>query len=190
MTIQEFIENYKTKKFINTKQGVDEKSEYLRKELGIRTYIPFKEKREIAEMIVAQNIKEINGVKKYDSINGYVSFIVASIIAHTSLSFSEDPVADYDLLAESGLLMEIISEFKGSHDEIEIILKMALEMALEDNDMRILIGRFLDQIIGMLSGVSSVFEDKLEGFDFKDILGRNFKEEDLAKLSGLLNKIK
>ena len=50
MKIAEFCEAYKAKKFMNTKQGSDERTEWLRKELEIKTYIPFKEKRKIEAM--------------------------------------------------------------------------------------------------------------------------------------------
>lgn len=190
MKINEFVEAYKAKRFMNTKQGVDERSEWVRNTLEIKEYIPFREKRTIAETIVAQNIMEVDGIKRYDSIDGYVSLIVASIAAHTSLEFSDDPVADYDLLAQSELLMEIISQFKGSHDEIDIILKMVLEMELEDNNVNVIVGRFLNKISEALDGISGALKDKIEKLDFKDILGADIKQEDLAKLSSFLNKLK
>lgn len=189
-SIKTFMDAYQSKRFVNTPQGVDEKSAWLRQELEIKSYIPFNTKRKIAEMIVAQNITEVDGIKKYDSINGYIGFIVASIAAHTNLEWGADPVADYDLLAESGLLMQIITEFKGSHDEIDIILKMALEMELEDNNVNVLVGHFLNNILEKLDGISVVLKDKLEKLDIKDILGADINKEDLAKLSGFLNKIK
>jgi hypothetical protein len=188
MTIKEFCEAYNAKRFMNTKQGVDERFEWIKSELGIKEYVPFREKRKIAEMIVAQNIEEVDGVKKYDSIDGYVSLIVASIASHTNLEFGEDPIAEYDLLAESGLLPQIIAQFQGSHDEIDIILKMALAMELEDNNTNALVGRFLNKILGMLDGVGDVLKEKLDGFDLSDVLGADFNKEDLAKLSSFLNK--
>jgi hypothetical protein len=181
MKINEFCEAYKAKKFMNTKQGVDEKSEWIRSQLEIKTYIPFREKRKIAEMIVEQNIKVVDGIKKYDDINGYVGLVVASIVAHTNLQFGDDVVADYDLLAESGLLTQIIAEFQGSHEEIGILLKMAVASELEDNNINVIIAHFLDGILKKL--------DAFKGFDVKDLLG-NIGEEDLAKLIGLLDKIK
>lgn len=190
MTIQEFCENYKAKRFLTTPSGINEKSEYLKKELEIKTYIPFTTKRHIAEMIVAQNIKEVGGIKKYNSIDGYVSLIVASIAAHTNLQFSPNPVADYDLLAESGLLTEIISQFKSSHDEIDIVLKMAREMALEDNNLNVLVGRFLDGVSKNLDAVVDGLMGTMDKIDLNKLLGSDFKPEDLAKLSGLLNKLK
>ena len=190
MKITEFVEAYKAKRFMITKNGVDEKSEWLRSELEIKTYIPFREKRKIAEMIVTQNIKEVDGVKKYDSIDGYVSFIIASIATHTNLQFREDPVADYDLLAESGLLGEIVAEFQASHEEIDLLLHMTLDMELEDNEINAIIGRFLNKISEMLDGVNSTLKNKIENFDLNNILGADIKPEDLAKLSGFLDKIK
>lgn len=190
MKIKEFIEDYKNAKVQNTKAITDAVSKYLNKTLGIKKYIPFREKRKIAEMVVAQNITEDNGIKKYDSINGYISLIVASISAHTNLEWSDDPVADYDLLAESGLLPQIIAEFQGSHDEIDIILKMALAMELEDNNVNVLVGHFLNKILEMLDNVGDVLKDKFENFNIEDIFGTDIKQEDLAKLTGLLNKLK
>lgn len=190
MKINEFVEAYKAKRFMATKQGVDERSEWLRKKLDVKEYIPFRDKRQIAELVVVQNIKEVDGVKRYDSISGYVSLIVASIAAHTSLEFSSDPVADYDLLAESGLLTEILSEFADSHNEIDLLLHMALDMELEDNEINAMIGRFLNKISGMLDGAVNAVKDKFGDFNLKDILGEDFNEENLAKLNGFLNKIK
>ena len=183
MTIKEFCDAYKAKKFIVTKNGTDEKAEWIRNQLEIKSYIPFRQKREIAEMIVAQNIEEVDGIKKYDDISSYVSLVVASIAAHTVLQFSDDPVSDYDLLAESGLLPQIIAEFQGSHEEIGILLKMAVASELEDNNVNVLVGRFLDSILKKL-------DDFVGNVDIKELLGMNFDEKDLARLSGFLNTIK
>ena len=190
MKIKEFCDAYKAKNFMNTKQGVEERIEWIKKELEIKPYIPFRDKRKIAEIIVAQNIKEVDGIKKYDSIDGYVALIVASIVAHTNLEFGQDPVADYDILAESGLLPQIIAQFQGSHDEIDIVLKMALAMELEDNNVSALIGRFLNKISGVIDGVVEAVKDKIGDFDFEDILGGDLKKEDITRLMGIIDRLK
>ena len=184
MTIKEFVENYKAKRFMNTKLGTDERVEWLRKELEIKSYIPFREKRKIAEMIVDQNIKVVDGIKKYDNISAYIGFIMASIVAHTSLECSDDPIADYDLLAESGLLAQIVAEFQESHNEIDILLKMALASELEDNQPGALIGRFLDDVLKKLDGAAGMLNGALGNLDLNEI----FSEEGMAKIIGLLNK--
>ena len=189
MNVKEFVDAYQSKRFMNIKIAANEKSEWLKNELEIRTYIPFKQKREIAEMIVAQNIREVDGIKKYDDINSYVSLVVASIVAHTNLEFSADPIADYDLLAESGLLAQIIAEFQGSHEEIGILLKMAIAAELEDNNVNVSIGKFLNGILNSLGGISDALKNKIENIDLQDLLG-NIKQEDLAKLTSLLDRIK
>ena len=182
MKVQTFVENYKAKKFMNTRQGVDERSEWLRKELEIKSYIPFREKRQIAEMIVNQYTDEVDGIKKYDSISAYVGLIASVLTAHTSLRFSDDPIADYDMLSESGLLSQIIAEFQESYNEIDVLLKMALAMELEDNNTNVLIGRFLDSVLKKLDGVSGM----LGRINLNEI----FKDENVAQIVGLLNKSK
>ena len=182
MKIAEFVENYKAKKFINTRQGVDEKAEWLKKELEIKTYIPFIEKRQIAEMIVEQYTDEVDGIKKHDGIAAYVGFVTAMIASHTALEFSDNPVADYDLLSESGLLPQIVSEFQQDYNECDIVLKMALAMELEDNNTNVLIGNFLDGVLKKLDTLSVV----LKNIKLNEI----FKEENMAKIVGLLNKSK
>lgn len=189
ITVQDFVQEFKDKKIVNSRVNEHAVSDYIKDRLEVKTYIPFKLKRQIAEMVVAQNTSNVDSIKKNDAINQYLSFIVAMITAHTALEFSADPVSDYDMLAESGLLPQIIAEFQGSYTECDVILKMALAMELEGNNINALVGRFLDNILKKLDGVSEALKGKLDGFDIKDVLG-NFNEEDLAKLSGFLNKIK
>ena len=184
INVQNFIMDFKAKKVQNTKINEHAVSEHIKKTLEVKTYIPFMEKKSIAEMVVAQNTKEVNGVKKHDSISAYVSFVVAMLTSHTCLEFSENPVTDYDLLAESGLLPLIITEFKADYDDCEILLKMALASELEDNNIGMLVGKFLNGISFMLDFA----KDKLASVNMSDVLGANFKEEDLAKLSSFLNK--
>lgn len=184
MNIREFCEAYKAKKFMTTPQGLNEKTEWIRGQLEIKKYIPFMEKRNIAETIVAQNIEVVDGIKKYDSISSYVGLVVASIMAHTDLEFSDDPITDYDLLAESGLLSQIVAEFQESHNEIGILLKMSLESEMEDNQPGVLIGRFLDGVLKKLDGASSVLKEVIGNLDLKEI----FNNENVANIVGLLNK--
>ena len=190
MKISEFITDYKTKKVTNTQIKPNAVSEYLKKTLEIREYIPFKKKREIVEMVVTQNTRFIDGVKRNDAIGQYVSFVVAMLISHSNLEFEADPVTDYDLLVESGLLPLILNEFKADYSECDILLKMALASELEDNNIEVLVGRFLDKILKKIDDFGDAFKDKLGDFNLQNVLGVNFKEEDLAKLSSLLDKLK
>ena len=187
ITVQNFVQEFKDKKIANTKIAPDAISRYIQEKLEIKAYIPFREKRMIAEMIVEQNIEEVNGIKKYDNIDSYISLIVASIAAHTNIEWGVDPVADYDLLAESGLLSQIIAEFQSSHDEISTLLKMVLAAELEDNNINVLVGRFLNSILTKLDGVGEVLKEKFGDFDFTSILGEDFNQESLSRLKDFLN---
>ncbi len=190
MKIIEFVENFKNAKVQNTKINDHAVSDYLKKELEIKTYLPFRLKRQIVETVVNQNIEWVDGIKKNDAINQYISFVVAMIGAHTSLEFSDDPVEDYDILAESGLLPLIIAEFEPSYNECDVLLKLALAMELEDNNTNVLIGRFLNDLSQNIDDISEALKNQLGNRKISDILGDIFKKEDLAKLSGFLDKLK
>ncbi len=190
MLVTDFIKNFTDKKIMNTKINDHAVSDYLKKELEIKTYIPFRQKREIAEMVVKQNTAWTDGIKKNDQINQYISFVVSMLSAHTNLEWSHDPVADYDLLAESGLLPQIIAEFQESYSECDIVLKMAVTMELEDNNLSAIVGRFLNGILTKIDGFSETLKDKVDNFDFKGLLGGDFKKEDIAKLLSFLDKTK
>lgn len=190
MKILDLITDYKAKKVTNTQIKPNAVSEYLKKTLEIKEYIPFKKKREIVEMVVAQNTQLVDGVKRNDAIGQYVSFVVAMLISHSNLEFGADPTADYDLLAESGLLPLVLNEFKPDYSECDILLKMALASELEDNNIEVLVGHFLDKILKMIDDFGDALKDKFGDFNLKDAFGADFNEEDLAKLSGFLDKLK
>lgn len=176
MTIIELVKEFKDRKIMNTKTNDHAVNDYLKSKITVTEYIPFMEKRLVAEMIVKENTEEVNGIKKNDAINQYVAFVIAMIQTHTDLEISKNPVADYDLLAESGLLTPIIEMFKVDYTECDVILKMCLAAELEDNSINALVGKFLSGISNMLDSV----KERFEGFDIN--------EEDLAKLNSLLHR--
>lgn len=190
MKIIDFINDFKEKKIANTKINDHAVSDYLKKTLEIKTYIPFKTKRKVVEMVVEKDISNVDGIKKHDNIGGYITFITAMLKIHTCLEFSNDVVEDYDLLAESKLLPQIVAEFKESYDEFDALVKTAVASELEDNNVNVLIGHFLDSILKKFEGVGEMFKGALGDLDLQDLLGADIKQEDLAMLSGFLNKLK
>jgi hypothetical protein len=111
-TIKEFVKDFKEKKIQNTRLDENAVSKYIREALSVKTYIPFREKRLIVETVVAANTNEIDGIKRHDAINAFIGFVTAMLKAHTNLEFSNDPVEDYDLLAESGLFAPCKTELQ------------------------------------------------------------------------------
>ena len=189
ITVKDFCEKFKKDGVINTKIAPDAVSEYIKKELEVKTYLPFMTKREIVEMVVNANITMVDGVKKYDNIRGYVAFIVAMIQAHTNIEFNtENPMPDYDMLAESKLLQQIVETFREDYDECDVLLKMALAAEMEDNNGKAILGRFLNGVLERLDDVIEILSEAAGELDLKSMLGDNFNAENLAKLSSLLDK--
>ena len=189
ITVKDFCEKFKKDGVINTKIAPDAVSEYIKKELEVKTYLPFMTKREIIEMVVNANITMVDGVKKYDNIRGYVAFIVAMIQAHTNIEFNtENPMPDYDMLAESKLLQQIVETFREDYDECDVLLKMALAAEMEDNNGKAILGRFLNSVLERLDGVIEIISEAAGELDLKSMLGDNFNAENLAKLSSFLDK--
>ena len=187
MKVQEFVEKFKKERIANTKTDNTVVENFIKKELQIRAYVPFKEKRAIVELLVLKNIEIVDGVKKHDSISGYISFIAAMLTAHTALELS-DPITDYDMLSESKLLAPIIETFKTSYDEFDVLFKTALADELEDNNVNMVFARFLNSILERLDSVGEILKTTMGNVDINAILGEQFKQEDLTKLFGLLNK--
>ena len=188
ITVKNFVQDFKDKKIMNTKVDTDAVSKYIKETLEVREYVPFKEKRAIVELIVLNNTEVVDGVKKNDSISQYISFVTAMLTAHTNLEFSEDPVADYDILSENGLLAPIIETFKTDYSECDVLLKMALASELEDNNMNILFGKFLNGILERLDIVGKLVQESISGVDIKEIVGEVLNQEDLNKLKYFLDK--
>jgi hypothetical protein len=187
MKCVEFVKKFKNKKIANTKTDNTIVDSFIRKELEVREYVPFKEKRAIVELLVLKNIDVVDGVKKHDSISGYVSFVAAMLTAHTNLEL-DDPIADYDILAENKLLAPIIETFRSSYDECDVLLKMALAQELEDNNVNMTFARFLNGILERLDAVGEVLKSTVGNVDVSSILGEQFNQDDLNKLKGFLDR--
>ena len=170
ISVKDFVNEFKINRVVNTKADPNGVSNFIRDKLQINEYIPFNKKREIAEMIVAQNLTEEDGIKHYDSIGSYMGFVIAMLVAHTALEMSANPIDDYD--------------------ESEVLLKMTIAAKLEDNNLNVLIGKFLNGISEKINAFSDVAKDKLGNLNLKDIIGANIKEEDITKLISVLDTLK
>lgn len=189
MTIREFIDEMTDKKIQNTHLNPNAVSDYLKEKLEIKTYIPFSDKQKIAEMIIKANMTEENGIKKINSAGQFVSFITAMLVAHTNLEIdAENPIEDYDLLCEAGLLEQIVAEFQKDYSECEAILKMTAADELADNNLSAVVARFLDGILGLLDGFSGALGNIVGNVDINSLLGGKFNENDLNKLKGFLDR--
>ena len=190
LTVQEFCNEFVEKKITNNKIYPNAIEDFIRQRLDITEYLPFNTKREIVEMIVEQVVTEEDGVKRADGISQFLAFIVAMVASHTTLVFSDKPEEDYDALSRCGVLEHIIAIFKKDVDECDVLLKMAIADELADNNLNVIIGKFLNGILGKLDGVVDVVKGVTENLDLSKLLGANIKEEDVAKFIGFIDKLK
>lgn len=182
MKCETFIEEFKSSNVTNASaiEG------FIKKVLNVKEYIPFNEKKEAVNAIVKSNITDVDGIKHYDSMGAYIGFVMAMIIIHTDLEFGTNPIQEYDMLSEAKLLYPIISTFKESYDECEVLLKMSVSAELESNNLVNIINTFLNKILDKIDSVV----DKVKESDISKLLGEDIKQEDFEKLIQLLNVVR
>ena len=138
-------------------------------------------------MVVGKSIVEENGVKRVDPISQYISFVIAMLVAHTSLDITQDnPISDYDTLCETGLLEPIVMLFQKDYDECKVVLDMLVSQALEDNNFNVIVGKFLNGILNRLDIFTDTLKESIGNMDLTKLLGADFKEEDLVRLHNFL----
>ena len=179
-SVQEFCNEFIEKKIANNKINPNAVEDFIRSKLEIKEYLPFSTKREIVELVVNSVVREEDGVKKVDSIAQFLSFITSMLISHTNLDIV-NAEEDYDALSKCGLLEPIVSLFERDYAQCEALLKAAIADELADNSLNVIVGKFLN---GILGGIS----DMVKGLDLSKLLGANIKEEDIAKILGFVDK--
>ena len=84
MTIQNFIEDFKAKKIMNTAIAPNAVSDYLKRELEVKDYVHFAEKQSVAQIVLESCANITDGVIAIDSIQKYIIFTTVGIIHHAS----------------------------------------------------------------------------------------------------------
>ena len=191
MKITEFCEAYKTKNFMNTKQGIDERIEWIKKELKTKEYIPFDEKQAIARTVLASCSAISDGVIIIDSIHKYMLFTMAMLSTYTNLESSEDMnLSDaYDALCscrvgDGTMLDAIIKTFEIEYSRCNDILNMMTADLLAENNIEKQVGKFLSRLSEKVNKLGDGLIDKLG--DFNMDLG----QLDIDKLTSMIDKIK
>ena len=188
MKIKEFVDAYKAKKFMATKSGVTDKVEYLKKELELKEYIPFANKRDICAKVIDACCKKENGLIKVDSVSRYIIFTISMISAYTNLEFSSDEDYDsldeYDMLCENGLLNPILAIIGDEYATCNNILNMMMDDVLANNNT-------VEAVLGYnLNKVSDSIDDLISALAIKvDEMELDFSQIDIDKYKWLLDLI-
>ena len=187
-TIKEFVENYKAKKFMVTKNGADEKIEYLKKELEIKEYIPFANKRTLCKAVIDACCKKEGGLIKVDSVSRYIVFTISVISAYTNLEFYSgedyDSLDEYDMLCEAGLLNPILALIGEEYTTCNNMLNMILDDVIANNNtVEAVLGHALCKLSDSLDELISVFAEKVKEMEL------DLNQFNIDKYKGLLDLI-
>ena len=189
MTVQNFCNEFVEKRVENTKYQPDAIGRFINDKLDITTYLPFNKKREIVDVLVNEIVTEEDGVKRANGVAQFLSFIVAMVASHTTLVFSDNPEEDYDALSKCGVLEHICAMFHRDYSECDALLKIAIADELADNNLNVIIGKFLNGILVKLDGVGDMLKGLTDNFDLSKLLGTKINEEEIAKILGFVDKL-
>lgn len=188
MTIKEFVEAYATKRFMNTKQGVDERVEWIKKELGVKEYVPFAEKRELCKAVLDACCTKKDGLVKVDSVTRYIIFTISVISRYTNLEFSSgedveyDSLDEYDMLCENHLLDIILAVIGDEYAACNNMLNMMMDDIMTNNNtVEAVLGHALGKVSDSLDDLIGAFAEKVEEMEL------DLSQIDINKYKGLLD---
>lgn len=188
MNVKEFCDSYKAKVFAKTKNGIDEKVEYLKTNLDVKDYIPFADKRELCTAVIDACCTKDGGLIKVDSVSRYIVFTISVISAYTALEFSSgeeyDSLDEYDMLCEAGLLNPILALIGDEYATCNNMLNMMMEDVIANNNtVEAVLGHELGKLSVSLDSVIDTLKDKVEKMEL------NLSQLDIDKYRGLLELI-
>ena len=186
--VQSFIEKFNNDKVSNTKLAPNAVSEYLKKELEVKDYVPFVEKRELCEKVLnACNTKMGNGLVEVDSVSRYIIFTISVISKYSNLEFSSgedsefDSLDEYDMLCQSGLLNAILDVIGVEYATCNNILNMMMaDIEANNNTVENVMATFLSKLGNSVDGLIDVLAEKVEDMEL------DLSQIDINKYKGLI----
>ena len=190
MKISEFVKNFIDKKVMNTAINQNAVSDYLKKELEVKDYVPFAEKRDLcARVLEVCNTKDDSGLVKVDSVSRYILFTIAIISKYTNLEFSSgeeeiDSLDEYDMLCQNNLLNPILDIIGGEYVTCNNMLNMMMDDIVSNNNtVENVVGTVLGKFSDSLDELVSALANKVESMDL------DLSQIDIDKYSGLIEKL-
>lgn len=186
MTVQEFINDFKKDKVANTNINDHVVSDYIKKKLEVKEYIPIAEKQNVIYTVVDNAMENVHGFTATHSIEQYVEFVMAMLRTHTNLEI-EDAYADYDLLSQTGLLNAVMSTFQEDYEACNIFLNMYVKDTLQYNSTQYPLASLLDNIGDSLQDLLTTLRVKTEEINLTDLLkDANVSSETIDSIFGSL----
>lgn len=189
MMVKTFIENFKAKKIMNTQIAPNAVSEYIKKELEVKSYVPFAEKRELcANVLNVCNTIGDSGLVKVDSVSRYIVFTLSVISKYTNIEFSSgediefDSLDEYDMLCENHLLNPIIEVIGEEYMACNNMLNMMMaDIEANNNTVEAVLGHTLGKITDSIDDFIDVLAEKVEEMDL------DLSQIDIDKYKGLID---
>lgn len=185
MKIEKFVEIMEANKGkIYSKTNANAMSDFIKKTLEVKEYLPLQEKRDLISQIIDKSIIYENSMYKFDEIDKYVHLVMLSIAAYTNIELSDDIENDYDVLCRSGLLTMIVDSFKDEYKSVMMLLDMQCNYILADNALGAKIGAFVESLSKNLDSLATVLKTKVEKMNL------DMSNIDLDNVQSLLEKFK
>lgn len=185
MKIKEFVEIMEANKSkIYSKTDANAMSNFIKKTLEVKEYLPLQEKKDLISKIIDTSIIYENSMYKFDEIDKYVHLVMFSIAAYTNVELSDDVENDYDELCKNGLLDTVVDTFRGEYQSVMMLLNMQCNYILEDNAFGAKLGAFVEGLSKNIDSLVGVLKTKVESMDF------DISNLDLNNIQSLLEKFK
>lgn len=185
MKIEKFVEIMEANKGkIYSKANANAMSDFIKKTLEVKDYLPLQEKKDLISKIIDSSIIYENSMYKFDEIDKYVYLVMFSIVAYTNIELSDDIENDYDELCRSGLLTMIVDSFKDEYKSVMMLLDMQCNYILADNALGAKIGAFVESLSKNLDSLATVLKTKVEKMNL------DMSNIDLDNVQSLLEKFK
>mgnify|MGYP004516898083 CR=1 FL=1 len=158
----------------------------VKKFVNVKEYVPFEEKVDLVKDIIDTCIENDNGIIRINEIDQYFWFTIKVLQAYTDIEFSIDYYQDYNTLAETGLLGEILNLFKDEYQAVINLLEMQRKYVLEQNRIEFQIAKFLNTATDSLATFVNGLNDKVNDFSTNDI----FNAENMKSLENVFGMLK
>lgn len=188
ITVKDFCEKFKKDGVINTKIAPDAVSEYIKKELEVKDYIPFVEKRELCTKVLnaCNTVDRNTGLVRVDSVSRYIIFTITIISKYTNIEFSSgkdnmDFFDEYDMLCKNDLLNQILDVIGEEYETCNNMLNMMMnDVVANNNTVENVLGSAANKMLGIIDDFIDVLSDKVEE------LNLDLSQIDIDKYKGLL----
>ena len=191
MKITEFIQGFKDERIQNSKVNPNAVSEYIKKVLEVKDYIPFVEKQSVSQIVLESCAHISDGIITIDSVQKYIIFTITVLATYTNLEFNGDEtdLDAYDLLCaytvgDETLLDAIIKTFEKEYSRCNDILNMMTVDLMAENNIEKQVGKFLSGLSKKIENFGDLFINNMSN------IPESLNQLDIDKLADVISKIK